>query len=385
MRSIFKFSIWLTILFFCIVKFSSASETRALSMGGTEYYTYDNTNIFIFPGSIFTYRDQVIAELRAEKDNRLYSIGINLPAGANGTVGIYLNRPLFISVPPGGEGLADNVSLDHSTSIFYGSRMTNADFGVGLTFGLDSYSHEEGSNKLNESAYYLGFSGGVSSDNYDVGIVLSRPAYNWEYENQKYSYSGLGFNLNGRYFTNKKGKLQFVPLGVFNYLSMTEEFDSGVSGVPKASTDYGVAQFAFGIGVNYQINPKNLFVMGVEGFGFTGAKVAETNGDENSITILTIPGVYVGVESNITSWLLGRFGGAYVSQKFTNTYKTKDGSETSESTYASQFKMTFGLGLKLGSFLLDASLNEGLLFEGPNVISGSNQTLSNRLSVTYQF
>ena len=109
------------------------------------------------------------------------------------------------------------------------------------------------------------------------------------------------------------------------------------------------------------------------------------DGIESTETTRTLPGFYLGVESNITSWLIGRLGAAQVFQNYSTTTKPQTGETITSSSYASQFRMTFGLGVVMGSFLLDASVNEGILFDGPNIISGSNEVLSNKLSITYTF
>lgn len=257
---------------FIFLKTSYASETRVLSMGGIGYYTHDNTNIFIFPGSINLYRNQVIAELRAEKEDQFYSIGIHLPVGTDRVLGVYLNRPLIIVLPTDIGDYISNVKLDHSTSIFFGNKIPGGGWGIGLTFGMDSYTTEVGSNKEEESAHYYGLSAGISTDIYDLGLRLKLPSFKWEYETASYSYNGFGINLNARYFTNKKGEIQIVPLGVIEYLGMKEEFDSGVSGVPKDVVDYSTIQLAFGIGINYELNEKNLLVMGVEDLAYQPVK-----------------------------------------------------------------------------------------------------------------
>jgi hypothetical protein len=100
---------------------------------------------------------------------------------------------------------------------------------------------------------------------------------------------------------------------------------------------------------------------------------------------MTLPGVYLGVESKINDWLIGRLGASQVYQSLTETEKPYNEKETETTSYMTQFKMTFGLGITFGSFVLDASINEGLLFDGPNFISGSNEIIAHRLSITYNF
>ena len=94
---------------------------------------------------------------------------------------------------------------------------------------------------------------------------------------------------------------------------------------------------------------------------------------------------YFGIESKIKPWLTGRFGGSQIYQNTKDTYKPKGGKETSTSTFDDDFGLTFGLGLHFGDFTLDALIDEGLFFDGPNFISGTNEVMSTRLSLLYNF
>ena len=51
----------------------------------------------------------------------------------------------------------------------------------------------------------------------------------------------------------------------------------------------------------------------------------------------------------------------------------------------STFKVDLGLGMEFGNFLLDFAVNEGIIFDGPNILSGATNNLSSRLSITYNF
>jgi hypothetical protein len=93
----------------------------------------------------------------------------------------------------------------------------------------------------------------------------------------------------------------------------------------------------------------------------------------------------MGIESKIADWLIGRLGAAQVFQSTTFTSKPDGGDETETTSYATEFKMTFGVGITFGSFLLDMAINEGLLFDGPNFISGTQEPIASRLSITYAF
>src|SRR4030065_2836453 len=89
--------------------FASATESRVGSMGGIGLYTHDNSNIFFFPGAIYTYSGQVVGELRSKGDDNSYSIGIHYPFGDYSVVGIYLNRPILLSIP---DFIVENVELN---------------------------------------------------------------------------------------------------------------------------------------------------------------------------------------------------------------------------------------------------------------------------------
>jgi hypothetical protein len=126
-------------------------------------------------------------------------------------------------------------------------------------------------------------------------------------------------------------------------------------------------------------------VVGLEAIGYAKDGSEMKNNFESSSTTMTLPGIYLGLESKISKWLTGRLGAAQVFQSLTETTKLEGEDEEETTSYATEFKMTFGLGITFGNFVLDASFNEGLLFDGPNFISGSTEPIANRLSITYNF
>ena len=75
---------------------ATATEVRVGTMGGVGFYTHDNSNIFFFPGAIYSYSGQVYGEFRVKSTPNAYSIGVNYPIGDYSVVGAYLNRPIPI-------------------------------------------------------------------------------------------------------------------------------------------------------------------------------------------------------------------------------------------------------------------------------------------------
>jgi hypothetical protein len=147
--------------------------------------------------------------------------------------------------------------------------------------------------------------------------------------------------------------------------------------------------FGAGLGVNHQLNENNLLVMAVELFGMQKSKqdFSDSSGSLGTAdtTLSTLPGFYMGVESKIKPWLTGRLGVAQVYQSLTGKEKPEGLPETKSTRRQSQYKVSFGLGISFGDFILDAAINEGLFFDGPNFISGGVNAMANKLSVTYKF
>lgn len=379
-------SILFVLLLSIFHQFLFATETRVGSMGGVGFYMHDNSNIFLFPGTILRYPGQVVSELRAKNDNSVYSIGVHIPISQESTtiLGAYFNRPLSLTIPA---GVVDNVQLDKATDIFFGTKLKKFDLGLKLTVALDSYNEKvPPSSENKESARYLSLAGGISNDKMDLGFLFEMPSANSEIDSLENEWSGIGFGFAGRIFTKKIGNFQFVPVGFIYYSSTTEKTDIN-GGLDKLEIDHTQLNLAAGVGLNYSLDENNLLVIGIEGLGISKQSMEYQDSTKLEITNTntTLPGIYLGVESSIADWLTGRIGAAQVFQSVTMEQSARGISDQSSTSYTTEFKMTFGLGIHFGNFQLDASINEGLLFDGPNILSGTNEPLANRLSITYNF
>jgi hypothetical protein len=363
-----------------LATFSSlpATETRVGSMGGIGLYTHDNSNIFFFPGAIYTYAGQVVGELRVKGNDNSYSIGVHYPLNNYSVLGVYLNRPINVFVPA---GIADSVQLNHTTDIFYGRQMADYDLGIRLAIGLDSYKEDLGTTDDKQSARYIGLGAGLSNERMDLGLLFELPHAKREIADSSNTWSGFGFGLNARMFSGEATKL--VPLGTFYYASATTKIDRVAP--PVAKVNYKRMDVGLGIGLNHQLNEQNLLVIGLEAIGLTSLKTDVDDGPESTDQSFTFPGLYMGVESEIKPWLTGRLGAAQVYQSRTLKFKPAGGTETKSTSRSSQFNVSFGLGFNFGDFVLDAAINEGLFFDGPNFISGGTNPMANRLSLTYNF
>jgi hypothetical protein len=382
-----KKSISILILLGLVAAFSTAmaTEVRVSTMGGVGFYIHDNSNIFYFPGTIYSYSGQVYGEFRVKSSPNSYTIGVNYPVGDYSVVGAYLNRPVPITAPtlnPNG----NRVILNQTTDLFYGTQMTNFDFGVKLSIGLDDFKQDYAgppASTAKESARYLALGAGLSSEKMDVGAMVEMPSAKYDTTGLTNKWSGVGFAALGRLFYGE-GNTKLVPLIVFNYRSTNTKI-----GTPEVKTDFTDLNFGLGAGLNHQLSENNLLVMAVELFGLQSSKEkppAPANKITDSRT--TLPGLYMGLESKIKSWLIGRLGAAQVWQETKHKVESQaapPAATTETSTRASQYNVTFGLGINFGDFTADAAINEGLFFDGPNFIDGTTNPLASRLAVVYKF
>lgn len=373
------FSIFLTVLLCALFSFSLfASETRVSTMGGVGFFVRDNSNIFYFPSTINAYSNQVITELRTYGSSN-YTIGGHLPIGS-ATMGVYLNNPLLYEVS------GQYVELNRGTTLLLGSKTGTMDFGFALTVALDSYTDEyvlgTKVEEETESAHYFGIGAGISNEKVDFGFRLDLPGGKWEEQNNEVKWGGYSVGVIGRTFMPQSDQLELVPVGAFFIGSSTTEEKISSQ---KEETKYGSMDIALGIGLNYHLNEKNLIVFGLEAFSYTKESEEDDAGNKLTDSEMTLPGIYLGLETQLNSWFIGRFGASQIYQTTTHTSDPKTGKETSDSYRDSLFGFSLGFGIKLGSFLLDASFNEGMLFDGPYVLSGKTNRLSNKVSLTYQF
>ncbi len=366
---------------FCIFlsSFSFASETRVATMGSSGIFLKDNSNVMMFPARILQYSDLVISELRTKKDNSTYTIGLHMDYGDMAS-GFYVNAPIGSGLL--GVGLANfgglTATLNNGYVFMMGMGMGGMDVGFGLITAGSSFTTGSGDAKTEESLSYIGLLGGVSNKKMDLGLMIELPSITQEIGSGKAEYSGFGLDANGRYFLMKRRGATIFPIGRVSFGSTSFEVKDG------GTTDFSTFSIAVGIGMEKPITENNLLIVGVE------ASMASVSSDvkdvsETTTTATITPGLYVGVESRIASWLVGRVGAAQINQQTVAEFKPEGGDKTETTTDGSNFKISLGLGMEFSNFLIDFAFNEGLLFDGPAILSNTGELLATKLSVTYNF
>jgi hypothetical protein len=369
-----------------------ATETRVGAMGGVGYFLRDQSNVFVFPGEITQYPQMVVSELRQKNQDATYSVGAHLTLSEGLVLGAYINQPLALSIPhlpDGSSVLPGHITLDQTTDLLLGKDLGDMSLGAKLSIAFDGYTNDDTGfgqpGQLKESGRYFSLTGGASSRTMDVAGLIELPGAKTEFRRMESTWSGVGIGAKARLFMGDPKGPQFVPVAVVHLLNTSEKIDSGIMGAPQDKIDFSTVNVGLGAALNYPLNEGNLLVLGLELLGLDQSTADHKNEGKTTDRYLTTPGLYMGLESTIKPWLKGRVGASQLYQSYTHKIEPKGDPSTEESIRSTPFAMNFGLGVAFSQFTVDASFNEGLLFDGPNFVSGSAEPLARRISVTYNF
>jgi hypothetical protein len=378
------FVLLVNMLFLNNFEWLNASETRTFSMGQVGNYIRDNSNVYPFPGTLMDYNNQIIMELRTYKNQPdQYFGGVHLPLlSTNYMIGVYLNRPLDFDFPSIviGDGL---VELEHTTDVLFGMKMGNNNLGFRLSYASDGYQQDSSfadPRNIEESAQYIELAAGLSSEIYDAGLSLHLPSINSEIDGSTDEWGGYGIGVNGRYFYKINEKMTCVPMVSIGTLSSERKIE-----VTDVKNKYEIFSLVLGVSLNYQIEEQTLLLLGIEPFGYLSSSEDIENVGKTTDKTTTLPAIFIGAESNLKTWLIGRCGIRQSFQSMTTTYEPDVGAESEISESTSDINFTFGFGIRVGSLLMDVDFNQSMFFDGPQFISGQSNQMFNRISLTYSF
>jgi len=136
--------------------------------------------------------------------------------------------------------------------------------------------------------------------------------------------------------------------------------------------------FDVGAGRNKKVGDNTNLVLGV----FSGVQSTSYSGDypENgtpdSEMWIEIPRITGGVEQEVGKWVVFRAGAVST----TNYYARGDFNQ-----FTTNFDTNFGVGLHWDNFIVDATINEGFLHDGPYMVGGNANGFMGSLAATYNF
>jgi hypothetical protein len=403
-----------------------ATESRLGGMGDVGAYTHDDANIFLFPGAVGHYAGLAVGEMPMKNEDGTYTLGLNYAIGDMGVLGVHLNRAPEFDVPDMVSEKLENVGFNRGVNLFFARKMGEAMLGARLGVTMDSYTQlrhlqfydqELGDNVLidgdyKESTFGLQFGAGMSSKTYDVAAHLimpsakiQTPALREDLEGNVFGsvvtdenkWSGSVIRLAGRMFFGEDQKLRPVVVGSLATGSTKTKHTPPSPFKDPSEDKFGAFDLMLGVGAEAKLSESNFAVIGVDLIHINKSthEYADNDPDptvkdeqERTTSTTTLPAFRAGLESRITKWLVGRIGAvqAYTSTKTEQTYAdpVREGDETSVSYRDVTFTPTVGLAATVGKFVIDAVFNEGLLFDGPNFVSGAMEPVATQLSVSYK-
>ncbi len=353
-----------------------SSETRIGTLGQEGIFLNDPSNVMLFPGTLVQFSDLVITEMRTLYDNEMYTIGIHMGYD-NMASGLYINQPISSSVLQAGldefasNGVTLGSPLNNSYVFMFGMPLAGFDAG----FGLVTAGTSQDNGTLEETATYLAVLAGISNSRMDLGVKIELPSIEHNVSGgANTEFSGFGISAQGRYNWRTIKGARIFPIAQLGFASAG--YKNG------QETDFSGLMVRAGVGVEKAINENNLLIVGLEAFGYSSYTGDDKTADVKTTTsTMTLPGIYIGIESQIADWLIGRVGARHTN--ISQTTEVTGGDDLVQD--GSTFKVDLGLGMEFGNFLLDFAVNEGIIFDGPNVLSGATNNLSSRLSITYNF
>lgn len=146
---------------------------------------------------------------------------------------------------------------------------------------------------------------------------------------------------------------------------------------PSEDASYQTTDFYldFGAGHNKKVADKTNLVFGV----FTGLQSTSFGGDYEDVDSqmwISIPEITGGVEQEIGKWLILRAGAVSKTQYFS----TGDFNQ-----FTNSYETNFGVGLHWDNFMMDATITEGFLHDGPYMVGGVGNGFMGSLAATYNF
>jgi hypothetical protein len=192
------------------------------------------------------------------------------------------------------------------------------------------------------------------------------------------------------YLLAARGMWQWQPnvlvVPVFKYYSTdlsTAEAD-GAGGQDLYETK--LSGWQAGLAGNWTLGSNDLFVAGFT-FAQNKGKMTEPDDDVFEVRETLVPEMFAALETHVNPWLTLRFGarkGAFYSTKYEATPAVGSASETT--LQWSPFMMSLGVGMKVGTLQLDATLHEDFVHHMPYLISGDDtDDMFPKVTATYSF
>jgi hypothetical protein len=352
----------------------------------------DDTNIFVFPQTLSTYKNSAQIELMTPgtPDASLYGgAAAHLPR-LDAVAGLYINRGTAMPLP----GSYSRIDPGAENRIIF----AKDSWGFALGLGSDTWEDKEAEadDLEKESSTQFSFAGGadfaLGKAAAQVGAEIAIGSGKVEYKEPSgtptpdVDDSAFAFRFANRNFYDRGSAGKLVSVLTFGVNSSDNDPDGDFNEETSGTA------FGFGAGWHYPAGNNTTVIFGIEPFGFATSENTENfaNGDEDvdTETTVSLPSLFFAVEGVINNWLHGRAGVGQSNRRNTSKSEfTPDGGETSTSEVSwseSDVNFSFGLSVLLGdNFTVDGVFNDQYLFNGPHFFSGveTGQPVMTKVSV----
>ena len=372
---------------------------RILGMGNNPY-VIDPSAVTVNPAWGAVYDNFLFGDLGAQGGgNPGQFVAANFGVGRNFTLGMLLSRNDFrgfsiARLDPGSVvstlngfygGTPVVVPLNNNFELLGTMTFGKTSVGLGVAYAstTNDFTPATGTTGVEGSASQIGFNAGVlaqftNSLKLDLGASLILPGATFTPETGEESeVSQTLLGVNARLFWKYSYKLSFVP--AVSFLTASGTFKNGAGGAPATTGDLNSATvITAGIGINYIVG--DFLLAGGPGFAMTSITTPAVDpAPETSNSNFAFPIWNLGLEWNLTDWLVGRLGYFGATNKATSESSnglTPPGIDESVTTNFVPYGTTVGLGFRFGNFSLDGTVNVEVLHQGLNNIGNFGPTFA---------
>ena len=372
-----------------------ASPGRVDGLNVPGDYIKDYTGIYTYVSGVNSVGNLVYAEPGAGNEAMGAVLG-NLFEGRFGTWAVHLRRfhpnlGQATSLDPMTTSLAgfDDLNVNgESLDLMWGRKMGNGN--LGLRFNRSYVSTEdptgqaEGNANFGRNVFGMGAGFGFQMNaNTDVELAGHYQDRSFKGDNLTTPSTaeddgGTTYLVAARAMMKSGGNMMWVPVG------RIYSFDQTSVTAANVRTERTMSGWEAGIAGNWAIASDDLIVLGVN---FVGNKIEVTPAAAAATTTneTYYPNAFLAVESHVNSWLTLRFG---AQNAVLYSFKTEAGAPvTTVTDKRHAFTYNMGAGVKLGTFMLDATLTPNF-WNNPIGAVWNNGLGANpfpRVSATYSF
>ena len=368
------------------VAFAFPGRVAGMNVPGD--YIKDYTGIYTYVSGVSSVGNLVYVEPTDGNESMGAVLG-NLFEGRMGTWGVHLRRfhPALGQATSASSFATSNFFGDPNSNgealdLMWGRKMGNGSLGLRLNRSFfsveDATGTDEGANgNRNVWGFGVGY-GFAMNENTDVELAGL-------YQNRSFDTppvaddGGTTYELALRGMMKAGSSLMIAPVAkIYSFDLSTADAVTPANNVSSKLTGWEL-----GIAGNWTLGTDDLFVLGAQ---FAGNKGENTpsGGPTTSLSETFSPNVFMALETHVNSWLTLRFGAQNALFYSFKTENLQANDPTTVKTHSFTYDM--GLGVKLGSLQMDATL-EPNFWNNPIANSWNNPTGQpfGRVSATYSF